>query len=138
MTYITAEVRRQVIDRSGGCCEYCLLNRKYRLFSFEVDHVIAEKHGGRTEIDNLCLSCPECNGYKGSDIASIDPQTGHLSYLFNPRTQAWEQHFRLNGAIIEPLSSEGRVTVMLLRLNDTARIAERTELLAGGFYPCNH
>jgi hypothetical protein len=41
----------------------------------EIDHTIAEKHGDRTTKVNLALACKLCNTYKGSDIASIDPQT---------------------------------------------------------------
>jgi 5-methylcytosine-specific restriction endonuclease McrA len=42
----------------------------------EIDHIIAKKHGGRTEAENLALSCTLCNKYKGSDPASVDPETG--------------------------------------------------------------
>lgn len=64
MTYISAELRRQVIDRAGGCCEYCLMNTKDRLLPFEIDHIISEKHGGLTDSDNLCLACYRCNGLR--------------------------------------------------------------------------
>lgn len=56
-THIGAALRRQVIDRAGGCCEYCLADAKDRVVDFAIDHVIAEKHGGPTQFDNLCLSC---------------------------------------------------------------------------------
>jgi len=41
---------------------------------------------------------------------------------------AWE------GATIQPLTPEGRVTVTIARLNDADRIAERQRLLAAGLY----
>ena len=53
MTYISAEIRRQVTARAGNCCEYCRLSQEDNTFSFQVDHIIAEKHGGSTELDNL-------------------------------------------------------------------------------------
>jgi hypothetical protein len=136
MTYIGAELRRIVISRAGNCCEYCLLNQEDNTFSFQVDHIIAEKHGGETELDNLSWSCPNCNGYKGSDIGSIDPDTGKLTPLFNPRLQAWRDHFRLDGPLIEPQSPEGRVTVRLLRFNRMEQVEERLGLIALGRYPC--
>ena len=136
MTYIHAELRRFVTERAGNCCEYCRLSQQDNFLPFEIDHIIAEKHGGATDRDNLCLSCSTCNAFKGSDIGSIDSETGALTPLFNPRTQVWSEHFRLQDAIIEPLTPEGRVTVFLLRLNREEQLAERAALLELGRYPC--
>ena len=55
------------------------------LAAHEIDHVVAVKHGGQSLKENLSGSCSLCNRYKGSDIASIDPQTGQLTPLFHPR-----------------------------------------------------
>lgn len=136
MTRVNAELRKQVIERAGGCCEYCLISREDRLLPFHIDHVTAEKHRGLTILNNLCLSCPNCNGYKGTDLASIDFETGEISPLFNPRKHRWNDHFRLNRGFIEPHTPEGRATVFLLRLNDPIRLSERELLLAEGRYPC--
>ncbi len=136
MTYISAELRRSVIERAGGCCEYCRMATADRLLPFEIDHIIAEKHGGDTDADNLCLACYRCNGFKGSDIASADPVTGAATFLFHPRHQRWEDHFRLRGGVIEPLTPEGRVTVLILRLNAPEQIAQRTALMVEERYPC--
>lgn len=137
MTYISAELRRLVIERAQGCCEYCRMQTADRLLPFAIDHIIAEKHGGATVEDNLCLACYRCNSFKGSDIASADPQTGQAAFLFHPRHQHWEDHFHLNGAVIEPLTPEGRVTVFILRLNLAVQIAQRTALIAEERYPCS-
>lgn len=75
MTYIPTTLRRQVIERAGNRCEYCLLPAEVAFFPHEVDHVIAEKHEGATDIDNLALACWRCNRHKGSDLTSFDPQT---------------------------------------------------------------
>lgn len=136
MTYINAELRRQVMMRAGNCCEYCRLSQEDNTFSFQIDHVIAEKHEGKTSLENLSLSCPNCNGFKGSDIGSIDRETGKLTPLYNPRTQIWAEHFRLDGPIIEPLTPEGRVTVRLLKLNQVEQVDERRGLIVLGRYPC--
>ena len=133
---IPTELRRTVLERAGSCCEYCLLNQADIFFAFEVDHIISLKHDGPTVSDNLCLSCPDCNRYKGSDIGSIDPQTQAYTPLFNPRTQVWEDHFRLDGPAIEPLTGFGRVTVKLLRLNAPERIQDRELYTDLGGYPC--
>ena len=85
MTYISEALRRQVIERAGGCCEYCLIHQQDSLYTHEVDHVIAEKHRGETILENLCLSCLECNRAKGSDFGSFDPETEEITLLYNPR-----------------------------------------------------
>jgi hypothetical protein len=136
MTPLHAELRQQVITRAGNCCEYCRLSQEDSTFAFQVDHIIAEKHEGETVLDNLALSCPNCNRFKGSDIGSIDRENGQLTALYHPRTQAWEDHFRLDGPLIVPLTPEGRVTVRLLRLNRPEQLDERRGLITLGRYPC--
>lgn len=87
MSYIPKPLRRQVIKRANKRCEYCLLAAKYSFYAHEIDHIIAVKHGGETDIDNLAYVCWRCNRHKGSDLGSFDPQTGKFSFLFHPRTQ---------------------------------------------------
>ena len=91
--YVSTRLRRQVTERASGRCEYCLISAVDAFFPHEADHIIAEKHGGATTIDNLALACFDCNRFKGSDIASLDPDTGELVALFNPRTEGWNEHF---------------------------------------------
>lgn len=136
MTYIPAELRRLVEERAGGCCEYCLVHQADLYLSHEADHIISEKHRGDTTLINLCLSCNECNRFKGSDIGSIDLETAAFTPLFNPRTMQWEDHFLLENAVIIPLTSIGRVTEFLLRLNSARRVERRGNLIMVGRYPC--
>jgi hypothetical protein len=76
-----------------------------------------------------------CNRYKGTDIAAIDQSSGKITRLFDPRSDLWRDHFRLEGATIEPISSVGSATVKLLRLNVPERISERRLLQSLGRYP---
>ena len=122
MSYISAELRSLVIERAKGYCEYCRVHQDDGYLVHEIDHVVSEKHRGITSADNLCLSCFECNRYKGSDIGSIDLETDSFTALFNPRTMSWDDHFELDSVNIKPLTPEGRVTVFLLRLNNDSRI----------------
>jgi len=48
MTYISAALRRLVIERAGNCCEYCLVSQADNFLPFEIDRIIVEKHGGKT------------------------------------------------------------------------------------------
>jgi hypothetical protein len=94
---VGAALRRLVRDRARRCCEYCGMPDGEPVFPHEPDHIIAIKHGGPTSSENLAYACFDCNRAKGSDIASIDPDTGTLTPLFSPRTQVWSEHFRYNG-----------------------------------------
>lgn len=125
MTYVPAALRREVIERAENHCEYCRLPAKVAFYPHEVDHVIAEKHGGTNDIDNLAFACWRCNRHKGSDLTSFDPETAQLSPLFNPRMQVWAEHFAYEGKRVVGLTQEGRTTVNLLRLNSEERLTER-------------
>jgi 5-methylcytosine-specific restriction endonuclease McrA len=135
MTTIPESLRRSVQERARGRCEYCLIHEDFLFAHHQPDHIIAEQHGGPTTLDNLAWSCTFCNRHKGSNIASVDPQTGKVVTLFNPRTQQWKRHFRLNGPRIEPLTANGRATVFLLQFNISSRIDDRLDLMSTGDYP---
>ncbi len=128
VTYIPAALRRLIEERANRLCEYCLLPADITFFPHEIDHVIAEKHGGETNADNLAFTCWRCNRHKGSDLGSFDPDTGAFSFLFNPRTQQWDEHFKFEELQIVGLTSEGRTTARLLQLNSNERLAERQRL----------
>lgn len=134
-SHIPAPLRRLVIERAEGYCEYCLLHQDDTVFVHHVDHVIALKHGGRTEEENLALACMECNLRKGPDLAAIDPVEGTLAPLFNPRIQRWSEHFTLENASLVGKTPHGRATVALLRMNNPARLLERQRLILAGRYP---
>lgn len=129
MANLPALLRSAVTARAQGRCEYCHLPEEFGFASYEVDHVIAEQHGGETELENLAYACPMCNRRKGPNIASIDPDTRTITPLYNLRTQSWDEHFRLHedGTIIG-LTAEGRATVRLLELNEPERVQERAAL----------
>ncbi len=134
-TRISASLRREVRERARERCEYCLVAESQVFFPHEPDHLIARKHGGKTLSENLALSCFDCNRFKGSNIASIDTVTKELVGLFNPRTQRWSEHFRLEDGRIVPLTAIGRVTEKVLDLNLPVRIEIRERLAAMGKYP---
>jgi hypothetical protein len=134
-TYIPEPLRRAVALRAQGRCEYCRIHQDDRLFAHEIDHVYAEKHGGKTHEDNLSLACSECNRYKGSDLCSLDTQTNSIVALFHPRQDTWADHFRVDNGRIEPLTPIGRVTERLLHVNDADAVDRRVLLIQAGRYP---
>jgi hypothetical protein len=131
---ISGELRAEVVQRAAFRCEYCLLHEDDGAFPHEVDHIISRQHGGDTSADNLAYACMVCNRYKGSNIASVS-SSGELIRLFNPRQNRWNDHFRLNGAVIEPIDSIGAVTARVLRLNTAERVARRSVLQQLRRYP---
>ena len=136
MTYVPADLRRLVINRAGECCEYCRVHQSDSDVSFHAEHIIAVSHGGKTSSENLALSCPRCNSLKDSNIAAADPKTDEPTFLFHPHRHQWNEHFRLEEAVIEPLTPEGRVTVFILRLNELDRLEQRELLIQLKRYPC--
>ncbi len=132
---ISAELRQLVSDRAQGKCEYCLLHQKISIYTHEVDHIIAQKHDGQTTADNLALSCLSCNRHKGTDFTTFDPATGEVVLLFNPRTQIWAEHFKLNNGRVAGITPAGRATAKLLMFNTPTRILERQLLMAQNQYP---
>src|SRR5690348_3914829 len=92
MSYIPAVLRQQVINRAQSRCEYCQ-TPKAIVIEMEIDHIVPESAGGKTELDNLCLSCVTCNGSKLSSRIGVDPNTGEEILLFNPRLDRWSDHF---------------------------------------------
>ena len=132
---VSEELRAEVARRAGQRWEYCLIHEDDAGFSHQVDHIVSRKHGGSSAADNLAYACVICNRHKRSDVASIDPRTGGIVRLFNPRSDHWADHFQLEGAVIEPVSSIGSATASLLRLNAPERISERALLQSLGRYP---
>jgi 5-methylcytosine-specific restriction endonuclease McrA len=114
-TYIPASLRQLVSKRASGSCEYCLIHQTFSMYSHEVDHVIALKHGGESREDNLVIACLPCNRHKGSDLTSIEPLTGVITPLFNPRTQIWLEHFQLEGGFILGLTAIGQLRFFYCR-----------------------
>jgi hypothetical protein len=85
-----------------------------------------------TTADNLAFACKLCNTFKGSDIASIDPETNEVTPLYNPRRDHWREHFQLNNAELIALTSKARATIRLLQLNRSDRLKERHLWIASG------
>jgi hypothetical protein len=132
---ISNALRQLVFDRAEGRCEYCRLSQMVAAHKHEPDHIIPLQHDGLTAAGNLALACARCNRYKGYNVGSFDPETGELVAFFHPRIQVWSDHFRLDGAIILPLTPQGRVTAKMLHFNDADRVEERERLMELGLYP---
>ena len=123
------ELSRAGWERAAHYCEYCRLPQSSFPLRFQIDHVLAEKHGGQTTASNLALACTHCNRHKGPNIAGLDPETRQIVRLFNPRTDSWAEHFTAEGAQILGKTAIGRATVTVLEMNRADRLLVRSALL---------
>jgi hypothetical protein len=121
----------QVRARARNRCEYCHLPEAMYLFRFQIDHIIAEQHEGRTISSNLCLACPRCNAKKGPNIAGR-ARGGRVIRLFNPRRDQWTDHFRWNGPVIQGRTPVRRATIAVLEINEPSAVEFRRELMKEG------
>jgi hypothetical protein len=114
-----------VVARAEGRCEYCLQPAHTSDIPFPIDHVKAVQHGGATDAENLALACPNCNFRKGTNLTGIDPLSGQVTDLFNPRRDRWREHFSWVGHRIVGRTQVGRTTIATLALNSDERLKLR-------------
>lgn len=127
-----ANTRQLVRRRAGDVCEYCRIPQEATpLIPFHIEHIVAKQHGGEDDPSRLALAC-RCNAYKGPNLTSIDPHSGDVVSLFDPRQDTWKDHFIFRGGAIVGLTPTGRATVRLLNMNDPRRVDLRDEWLAEG------
>jgi hypothetical protein len=124
-----------VRERAKHCCEYCQLPQIFSSVRFQLDHIVAEQHGGQTIPSNLALACLADNNHKGPNLAGMDPKSGKRVWLFNPRRQKWSRHFRWDGAFIVGRTPVGRATIAVLGMNLPHRVAQRAALISEGVFP---
>lgn len=118
-------------------CEYCRSQAKYAIDPLVIDHIQPVSRGGQTIADNLALSCQTCNNYKLNKTEAIDPATGQLAPLFNPRQMDWNQHFTWNEDTTQMLGTTaiGRATVSRLKTNREGVVNMRRVLAVTDEHP---
>ena len=127
-----AATRELVRQRAADCCEYCRIPQAATPFiSFHVEHIIARQHLDEDQDNSagLAYACDRCNAFKGSNLSSIDAQTGEKVDLFHPRLDTWADHFELADGRIHGLTPVGRATARLLNMNDERRVELRLQWL---------
>jgi CRISPR/Cas system Type II protein with McrA/HNH and RuvC-like nuclease domain len=134
---IRAELRSWVYARDQGRCAYCQTPEELTVTTFEVDHIVPTSARGKSEQDNLCLTCPACNRYKGARQIAPDPETGENVPLYHPRRQQWSEHFawRTGSLEVEGLTATGRATAAALRMNRQQALRLRRLWAKIGYLP---
>lgn len=134
---VTAEQRRIVVERAGGCCEYCRSQERFATESFSVEHIIPRNLGGKTNLENLALACQGCNGHKYISTHGYDPVSERRIGLYHPRRDQWNSHFKWNDdfTLVIGLTPAGRATLETLKLNREGLVNLRRVLYEAGKHP---
>lgn len=136
---ITQKRRQRVAVQARFQCGYCRTQEVVSGIPLTVEHIFPKAQGGTDDEENLWLSCRLCNEAKGVLVEAIDPQTGQMIPLFNPRLQTWSEHFAWSneGVHIIGLSASGRATILALEMNSNFRIRSRRIWVEAGYHPPN-
>jgi hypothetical protein len=134
---LSAGVKRAVRDSARNCCEYCQIQEPFTPSLFSIEHIVPRSVGGEDGVDNLALSCQECNNRQFLSITALDPLSGNRVRLFHPRQNRWDHHFAWNEdfTLLLGLTPTGRATIEKLQLNRPSLIHLRRVLHQAGFHP---
>jgi len=138
MSSVTPALREKIHQAAGNRCGYCLSPQELVLGVLEIDHILPVAEGGTDDEDNLWLACRSCNMAKGTKTLALDPLTGRVVPLFNPRRQnCWWEHFCWSdsGLEIVGITPTGRATAAALDLNNVVALMVRRNGLKTGLHP---
>ena len=130
-------LKKQVRERAKNCCEYCFVQAQYSGESFSIEHILPLIKGGLSVLFNLAFSCQRCNNHKYTATTAVDPASGSMVALYNPRTDIWAEHFEWREYFSEiiGISPTGRATVHRLQLNRDGLVNLRRVLVDAGLHP---
>jgi hypothetical protein len=120
---VSDSLRELVAQRASFFCEYCHSPEFVSADRFTIDHILPQSLGGSDQLSNLALACRRCNERRSNFMTGLDPETQQEAALFNPRRQAWSEHFiwTADGICILGVSPTGRATCQRLDINDQFR-----------------
>ena len=137
MGLISAELKAAVAVRANEQCEYCQHQSQFSESSFSIDHIIPRSKGGSDDSENLAYCCQGCNNRKYVSVEAVDPVTGRIALLFNPRRDRREDHFQWTADTLQiiGLTATGRATVAKLELNRGNLVRLRELVRRAGLHP---
>jgi HNH endonuclease len=135
--YIPVELRNRVRTHDRNRCCYCLTTEINSGIRMTFDHCWPRAKAGKTAFENLCLACRSCNEFKSNTTEAVDLITGESVGLFNPRLHDWSSHFQwsADGTTVIGITAMGRVTVIVLQMNNLAIVATRRRWVIVGWHP---
>jgi hypothetical protein len=138
--YYTTQERQIIRERAFERCEYCQCPEDFASQPFQIEHIVPVSLNGESVLENLAYSCGGCNGHKYNKIEAPDPADNKLAPLYNPRRDAWIDHFGWNEdySLVIGLTPTGRATVEALNLNRRGVTNIRQMLRNAGKHPPEH
>lgn len=128
MSTVNRATADAVRRRAGFACEYCGLREADSELRHQIDHVIAQQHTVNDRLENLALACGFCNRHKDPNLSGVEPESGSIATLFDPRKDRWTEHFRRNGLEIVGITPTGRATVVVLAMHAREQLQRRAAL----------
>lgn len=129
------ETREFITARAGGRCEYCQMHQSLQGATFHIEHVVPRAKGGTNDSGNLALACPSCNLHKAHRVSTQPSSSTTVVAFFNPRSDAWAEHFEWDDYTLLGKTEVGRVTIQALDLNHERRIKIRQAEQLFGLFP---
>ncbi len=134
---IPATLKRFIVERSHGYCEYCKCSSDCSTEPFSMEHIVPRSKQGSDDLENLAYACIGRNIYKSDKIEALDILSQTIVSLFNPRIMQWDEHFIWDESLTGMLgkTATGRATIMALKLNRRPIKNLRRALIAIGEHP---
>jgi hypothetical protein len=87
--------------------------------------------------ENLWLACSLCNDHEVDRVVSVNPVSGLVVRLFDPRPQVWAEHFQWTpeGDQVIGVTPSGRATIVAFNLNRPLLVRSRRAWVAVGWHP---
>ncbi len=130
-------IKKAVIERANGRCEYCKSPADFSPQPFSIEHIHPVCAGGQSNLANLAYSCQGCNNHKYVKTEGFDSLHDVKTPLFHPRQDDWFTHFGwVNGGLeMVGLTATGRATIKELHLNRKNLLNFRSLLLLADLHP---
>lgn len=134
---IGTALKKRVISRASGYCEYCKSPADFSTEPFSIEHIVPRSRQGTNDESNLAYACIGCNVYKSDLIEAVDVISQEVVALFNPRVMLWHDHFSWDASFTTVIGKTacGRATIDALRLNRRPLVNLRRALIAIGEHP---
>ena len=126
------ELARAIRQRADGKCEYCRIPQFAFPLPFQIDHIIAEQHGGQSVANNLVWRVRVATGIKALTLLDLIRSRAKSSVSFIRERISGASISNSNGALIVGKTSIGHVTVQVLSMNDYDLLLLRVQLIEEG------
>lgn len=131
-------LRQDMYMKQNELCAYCRIHVPPSCVPMHCEHIVYKNKYPQWMFlpENLCVSCPCCNRFKGTTEVLVDPQTKKYPHnsrgfkIIHPIYDNYSEHIELIGDIIYRGKTEkGVFTIMTCHLYRVGLAIERVEYL---------